>query len=88
MYRQNVPALLGVAKFANGTALFVGLDRAQGTPISYCGLIGIGVSGGIIGIAASHGWHSTYRLIQKLAAKIPPEEFLSPQPLPHVYQRK
>ena len=74
-----VPALLGISKLASGSALFVGLDRSKGTPVSYFGLGGIIISTSIVLVAAIRGWNTTYRLIRTLATKIEKKNILKQQ---------
>jgi len=64
-----VPGFLGISTLLAGTALFVGLDLNNGTPISYIGLGGTVLGGGVIGSAALRGWFSTYRSLTKLVRK-------------------
>eukprot|EP00536_Pseudo-nitzschia_multiseries_P016718 jgi/Psemu1/292674/fgenesh1_pg.1208_\ len=65
-----VPALLGASTLSAGTALFVGLDRSKGTPVSYFGLGGTLVGCAILCLATIRGWNMTYRSIHKLAQKL------------------
>ncbi|VEU42158.1 unnamed protein product [Pseudo-nitzschia multistriata] len=65
-----VPALLGASTLSTGTALFVGLDRSKGTPVSYFGLGGIISGYALLCVAALRGWNVTYRLIRRLAQKV------------------
>ncbi|MGK3734344.1 MAG: hypothetical protein ACI8RD_003214 [Bacillariaceae sp.] len=74
-----VPALLGISKVASGSALFVGLDRSKGTPVSYFGLGGIIISTSIVFFATMRGWNTTYRLIKKLAIKIEKKNIIKQQ---------
>lgn len=64
-----IPGLLGVSTLMAGSALFLGLDRTKGTPISYIGLAGTGLGGALIGMASMKGWISTFRFLTLLVKK-------------------
>ena len=64
-----IPGLLGLSTLMAGSALFLGLDRTKGTPISYIGLAGTGLGGALIGMASFKGWISTYRFLTFLIKK-------------------
>lgn len=70
LFIVTVPGLLGLSTGLAGVALFIGLDRAKGTPISYIGLGGTTVGGILIGSAWLRGWNCTYRLLTNLLKKV------------------
>lgn len=61
----TIPALLGISTGLAGVALFIGLDRSKGTPISYIGLGGTVLGGALIGSSTLRGWLCTYRLLAR-----------------------
>lgn len=65
-----IPGLLAVSTGLAGVALFIGLDRSKGTPISYIGLGGTVVGGLFIGTATARGLICTYRLLTPLVKKL------------------
>jgi len=65
-----VPALLGISTLSAGTALFVGLDRSKGTPVSYFGLGGTLAGCTLLCWANVRGMNMTHRLIRRLAQKL------------------
>lgn len=65
-----IPACLGISTVSCGTALFLGLDRSKGTPMSYFGLGGTLMGCGLMSVATIRGWNTTHRLIRKLAQKL------------------
>jgi len=62
----TIPALLGISTELAGMALFIGLDRSKGTPISYISLGETMMGGALIGSAAVRGWVCTYCLLTPL----------------------
>jgi hypothetical protein len=56
-----LPALLGVSTTLAGSALFIGLDREHGTPVSYVGLGGTLLGGAALALVTGKGWIHTYR---------------------------
>jgi len=65
-----IPGLLAFSTGLSGVALFIGLDRAKGTPISYIGLGGTFIGGVFMGSATVRGMLSTYRLLTPLVKKL------------------
>jgi len=61
-----IPGLLAVSTGLSGLALAVGLDRSQGTPLSYIGLGGTVLGGLLIGTTTVRGMVCTYRLLTPL----------------------
>ena len=57
----SMPALLGLSTSLAGTALFIGIDREHGTPVSYVGLGGSLLGGVVLGMVTGRGWLCTYR---------------------------
>ena len=64
-----IPGLLGISTLMAGTALFLGLDKTKGTPISYIWLAGTVVGGALIGTASLKGWFTTYRFLTMMVKK-------------------
>ena len=62
-------ALLGLSTSLAGTALFIGLDREHGTPVSYIGLGGSLLGGVVLGMVTGRGWFCTYRSVTKVVLK-------------------
>lgn len=60
-----MPALLGLSTSLAGTALFIGIDREHGTPVSYIGLGGSLLGGAVLGMVTGRGWLCTYRGLTK-----------------------
>lgn len=60
-YIVALPALLGVSTSLAGSALFIGLDREHGTPVSYVGLSGTLIGGVALGLVTGRGWIHTYK---------------------------
>jgi hypothetical protein len=53
----------------SGVALFIGLDRSRGVPVSYIGLVGT-LTGGVLMISATlRGMIGTYKLLTPLVNK-------------------
>ena len=65
----SIPGLLAASTGLAGVALFIGLDRSKGTPISYIGLGGTVMGGLLIGSATARGMMCTYRLLTPLVKK-------------------
>lgn len=65
----SVPALLALSTGLAGIALFIGLDRSKGTPISYIGLGGTIIGGIMVGTTTARGMICTYRLLTPLVKK-------------------
>jgi hypothetical protein len=64
-----IPGLLAMSTGLSGVALFIGLDRSKGTPVSYIGLVGT-VLGGVLMVSATlRGMIGTYRLLTPLVHK-------------------
>lgn len=64
-----LPALLGVSTSLAGSALFIGLDREHGTPVSYVGLFGTLIGGASLGMVTGRGWIHTYKSLTKAVSK-------------------
>lgn len=62
----SIPGLLALSTGLAGVALFIGLDRSKGTPISYIGLGGTILGGMMISFATIRGMTCTYRLLTPL----------------------
>ena len=60
-YIVALPALLTISTSLAGTALFIGLDREHGTPVSYVGLGGTIIGGTALGLVNGRGWLHTYK---------------------------
>lgn len=60
-----MPALLGLSTTLAGTALFIGIDREHGTPVSYIGLAGSVLGSTFLGLITGRGWIFTYRTVTK-----------------------
>ena len=60
-----MPALLGLSTTLAGTALFIGIDREHGTPVSYIGLGGSLFGSAVLGLVTGRGWLCTYRSVTK-----------------------
>lgn len=65
----SMPALLGLSTSLAGTALFIGIDREHGTPVSYVGLGGSLLGGVVLGMVTGRGWLCTYRSVTKVVLK-------------------
>ena len=65
----SIPGFLALSTGLAGSALFIGLDRSTGTPVSYIGLLGTAVGGLLIGSATVRGMVGTYRLLTPLVRK-------------------
>ena len=65
----SIPGFLAISTGLAGVALFIGLDRAKGTPISYIGLGGTLLGGIMIGSATARGMVCTFRLLTPLIKK-------------------
>lgn len=66
----SIPGFLAISTGLAGVSLFIGLDRAKGTPISYIGLGGTVLGGVIIGSATVRGMMATYRFLTPLVRAI------------------
>ena len=64
-----IPGFLALSTGLAGTALFIGLDRSTGSPVSYIGLAGTAVGGLLVGSATVRGMVGTYRLLTPLVGK-------------------
>jgi hypothetical protein len=64
-----MPALLGLSTTLAGTALFIGIDREHGTPVSYVGLAGSVFGSAVLGLVTGRGWICTYRSVTKAVLK-------------------
>jgi len=64
-----MPALLCASTSLAGTALFIGLDREHGTPVSYIGLGGTFVGGATLALATGRGWIHTYKTLTEAVMK-------------------
>jgi hypothetical protein len=64
-----MPALLATSTGLAGTALFIGLDREHGTPVSYIGLGGTVIGGCVLGLVTGSGWVGTYRAVTNAVLK-------------------
>eukprot|EP01082_Thalassiosira_pseudonana_P008988 g7906.t1 g7906 contig26:537450-538770(-) len=64
-----MPALLATSTGLAGTALFIGLDREHGTPVSYVGLGGTVIGGCVLGLVTGSGWVGTYRAVTNAVLK-------------------
>lgn len=65
----SMPALLGLSTTLAGTALFIGIDREHGTPVSYIGLGGSVFGSAVLGLVTGRGWMCTYRSVTKAVLK-------------------
>jgi hypothetical protein len=64
-----IPGLLAMSTGLSGVALFIGLDRSRGVPVSYIGLVGT-LTGGVLMISATlRGMIGTYKLLTPLVNK-------------------
>lgn len=61
----SMPALLGLSTTLAGTALFIGIDREHGTPVSYIGLGGSVFGSLVLGLVTGRGWICTYQSVTK-----------------------
>lgn len=68
-YIVALPALLGISTSLAGSALFIGLDREHGTPVSYVGLFGTLIGGASLGMVTGRGWIHTYKSLTKAVSK-------------------
>jgi hypothetical protein len=66
----SIPGFLALSTGLAGIALFLGIDRSKGTPVSYIGLAGTAVGGLLIGTATVRGMVCTYRLLTPLVKKM------------------
>ena len=66
----SIPGFLALSTGLAGTALFIGLDRSTGSPVSYIGLGGTAVGGILVGTATVRGMVGTYRLLTPLVRKL------------------
>jgi len=64
-----MPALLCASTSLAGTALFIGLDREHGTPVSYIGLGGTLLGGATLAFATGRGWIHTYKTLTEAVIK-------------------
>jgi hypothetical protein len=64
-----MPALLGASTSLAGTALFIGLDREHGTPVSYIGLGGTLLGGASLAFVTGRGWVHTYKSLTEAVIK-------------------
>ena len=64
-----MPALLCASTSLAGTALFIGLDREHGTPVSYIGLGGTLLGGATLALATGRGWVHTYKTLTEAVIK-------------------
>lgn len=68
-YIVALPALLGVSTSLAGIALFIGLDREHGTPVSFVGLGGTLLGGAALGLVTGRGWIHTYKSLTEAVLK-------------------
>ena len=64
-----MPALLCASTSLAGTALFIGLDREHGTPVSYIGVGGTLIGGATLAFATGRGWVHTYKVLTEAVIK-------------------
>ncbi|KAL7532974.1 hypothetical protein ACHAXR_004971 [Thalassiosira sp. AJA248-18] len=68
-YIVALPALLGASTSLAGIALFIGLDKEHGTPVSYVGLGGTLIGGVALGMVTGRGWIHTYKSLTEAVLK-------------------
>jgi len=64
-----MPAMLGISTGLAGGALFIGLDRTHGTPVSYIGLAGTTLGGLMLAFVTGRGWLCTYRSLTQMVMR-------------------